>query len=396
MLNRLNPGFDLSTTCDKPERDSRIQSSDSPRPSLSLQSASFVAWPILGSLLIIGLMAPPANAAEWPGGDRNARSKAEVIFDTGAVLTCKDISDEAFLTSFPGDRLLEAEIEISSLHRDANRNDIEYLVQVYSAGRVLNVVDYEPKTTVAPKFDGSINVETTREGSASVGIDASGAFEHIARVTGHATAGGKTIETERYQRLPPHELLLAAGLMNRGAGVYFKVRSSPATSMEGGRRFTVRFRVSEEWRAGFLRVACVARADGQSLLNPLDIESSLGRGHFVVATYLEGDRGAKQAAENYARSEYDLRRIAAARHESIKDHSYANSLDRFGASIGVRKPRIPRHWLSSLMAGDTRLYSQYESYLPEDVRDVANQWLDARSHLADLNGSPSSLTSVER
>lgn len=313
-------------------------------------------------------------------------SNREVLFDTAAVVACQDVSTPEFKTAFPGDQLLEAEIEISSLHRRANREDLEYLVQVYSAARLLQVVDYEPKTTVAPKFDGSISVETTKEGTASIGVDASGAFEHIARITGHANAGGKTVETERFQRLPPHELLLAAGLMHRGSGVYFKVRSSPDSSMEGGRRFTIRFRVPEDWRGGFLTVSCVARSDSQSPLSALDVSSSVGRANFIVAAHVQGDREAKDAAESYARSEYQLRRIATLRREAIRERSHSSTLDRIGSALGMSKPNIPSTWLNDLMNGNVHSWEQYEAHLPRDVRDAANSWMSAKQHLASFNG----------
>lgn len=321
-----------------------------------------------------------------------AATGQQVVFDTSATVACRDITTAEFSASHPHDRLMEAAFEVSSLQRAGRQVGVECLVQVYSPNRSIQVVDYEPKTQSAAEVDGLIAVEKTREGSASMGVDGGGTFNHLAQVSGHATAGTKTIETESYQKLAPREIVLASGVMHRGAGVYYKVRSTPQQSIEGGRQFVVRFRVHDGWRGGLLKVACLARGKSKRAKNPLDTRDNLGANQFVVAAYLQGDAQAQRTAESYARWEFELRRTATALRDRIEDESYPKTLDRIGRTFGVAEPRIPKQWLTELIHGDPQQLRSFEAYLPNEMRRVTHAWLAAREELKGLD----SLASTSR
>lgn len=327
------------------------------------------------------MSASQAVAGSFPGGGSHT---AAVRFDTPALVSCREITSEEFLESYPDSRLVEAIFRVSALHQGIDRHSLEHLVQIYSDDRSIQVMGFSPETTLMKDINGSVAVEKTSEGSASIGIDAVGTINNNAKLNGHASAGGKTIKTERYEQVPPSYLVLASGIMARGAGAYFKVRSTPDTTVEGGQDYTLRFRVPSHWRGGSFQIACIAnRIVGKTTIKSTD--DSVGAGRFVVATFLAGDVEASRVARRYVNAEHELRLIASSNAREISQQAYPSVIDRIGKAMQVNRPKIPANWLDEIVFQSQGRPSSFERHLPADVQNAVRDWRTSRTELYDLS-----------
>jgi hypothetical protein len=150
-------------------------------------------------------------------------------------------------------------------------------------------------------------------------------------VTGHyppftnaelnAQAGSSSGLSVRYEMLPPKELLAASGTLNRERGVYFKLRPSPQTSLEGAKQFICVLRVPKAWRGDCVRIDCRAAADPRGW--PMPETAECGAATFLVALFAAGDEEARQLMSQVVTAD---ERLAAAvgRHQVL----VAAALDR--------------------------------------------------------------------
>jgi hypothetical protein len=114
----------------------------------------------------------------------------------------------------------------------------------------------------------------------------------------------------KYDLLPPLETVAASGTLLRGSGVFFKLKGSPRRPLEGASEFALVLRVPRDWRADYVRVQCQATAIERGLVSSLDQTITAGERKFLVALYLEGDEGARQTADEFARRDAALRTAA--------------------------------------------------------------------------------------
>jgi hypothetical protein len=88
--------------------------------------------------------------------------------------------------------------------------------------------------------------------------------------------------------------VLASGTMNRGHGVFYKLRPSNDASLEGAKEFTFLAIVPREWRADWCTFVCSARANKQSLLGTSVVCAGVTK--VDVGMYLCGDQEAGDLA----------------------------------------------------------------------------------------------------
>src|SRR5262245_45368971 len=104
-----------------------------------------------------------------------AESRAEpprVHFDMTFAIACRDVTSAEFEEANPGQKLIEARFEISSLVIAGKENDLtEYFIRIESPQRTLAVVDYLPKTLHESRHAKPISVQETGEKNASIGIN---------------------------------------------------------------------------------------------------------------------------------------------------------------------------------------------------------------------------------
>jgi len=219
--------------------------------------------PALGALVL--LVSNSALAGEVP----------EVHFDLPAQIVAREVHQ---LESHSSGRLVEVIAPVSvrvlrgGVHK-VKEVTIEIDAGCESGSSVsLVVTDFAPQTTLASDVADPIQVTTTNESSNSFEASLGGQSpiplgDVIAQVT-PSISGGKTdrtAETITKAKLAPKLPLVVSGTLNGGRGVFFQLRPSSQTTLEGQHQLSVVFRVPHDWNAGKLEVRCWARGERQIL-----------------------------------------------------------------------------------------------------------------------------------
>jgi hypothetical protein len=238
------------------------------------------------------LLAAAAAQAETP----------RVAFDMPFVVAGRDVTPAEFAADHPGQKLIEARFEISSLLGAGQERDLtQYFVRIENPERSLTVVDYLPKTLHESRMAGPVTVTDSKEKNASLGINFSGKYELITAVGPTAGIGVKNTSCVKYELLPPLESVAASGTLLRGSAVFFKLKATPRNPLEGAREYGLVLQVPASWRTDYVQVRCTAEGMQRSLVSTFDEEVTCGKRDFVVALYLEGDEPARLSAEAFAR-----------------------------------------------------------------------------------------------
>ena len=300
-----------------------------------------------------------------------------VHFDMPFAIACRDVSSPEFAAANPGEKLIEARFEISSLLIAGKERDLtQYFIRIESPQRTLAVVDYLPKTLHESQHAKPISVQETDEKNASIGINLAGQYEMITGAGVNAGLGSKKISCVKSELLPPLETVAASGTLLRGSAVFFKLKSSPRNLLEGAREYALVLRVPAEWRADYVHVRCQADGLERAFVSSLNQQVSCGRRDFLVALYLEGDVAARETAEAFARREAQLRTSA----RSGQKQSSATPAKRSAADAESWLPRV--------------LYGQSEQtalprQLPQPIERALQDFAEARSQLRSLSAGES-------
>ena len=316
-----------------------------------------------------------------------ASGPPHVYFDLAPVVACRDVTPKEFAEANPDEKLVQATFAISSLISSGDQEDLlQFFYRVESLEGTLQVFDYSPKTTLASEVAGNIGIEKKNEKSKHISLAVSGAFEWPVSGSGSGNLGSKSVDAVRYELVPQMVAVAASGTIRRGAGVYFKLRPSRSTSLEGAKEFTVVFRVGRSWRADCIQVMCKAVGIRRGVVLPLDDSIVCGQRRFLVALYLEGDLSAKAAAERFAHAASELRKTIAARRRDIEKRLYPTIVHRVGVLLDVIEPALPRDWADHLICDpDGSRLDAIAERLPSEVRDAVAEYALARRELFRLD-----------
>lgn len=231
----------------------------------------------------------------------------KVDFDVATSVACKDVTTPEFATAFPSEKLLQATFNISSLVRSGREKDLtEFFYRIEGQEGALRIVDHLPRQELASPFAGPIAVEKKDEATKKVGGLITGHYPPFSNAELNAQAGSTSGLSVRYELLPPKELLAASGTLNRERGVYFKLRPSAQTSLEGAKQFVCVLRVPKAWRGDCVRVDCQATAGPVSTWPIFDESSPCGAASFLIGLFVAGDEEARQAVAEVVTAEERL------------------------------------------------------------------------------------------
>lgn len=325
--------------------------------------------------LVIVLLTPTVSRAQAP----------RVRFDVPQTVAVRDVTSREFAFVNPHERLIEARVPISLLLERGSASDVLQLVhRLESTTAGAQAVDYAPKTTLATTIVGTTRVERQQQRDAKATLDVGATYYGLAKGQAHAEYAHRQQEEAAFEQLPSLELLTASGTVDRGRGVYFKLRPSPRTTLEGAHDYCIVLRVPHAWRSGLLYISSEAQGAERSVLGVGEEASVIGRGRFVVALYQQGDVVAQQAAQRYANAEANLRRTAAQHRHSLQRRTYPTPLHKLGVT---RDNALARDWQDSVIfrgAADVALLEQ----LPTDVRLAVEMLLKTRQDLVSLQHAP--------
>jgi hypothetical protein len=232
----------------------------------------------------------------------------QLAFDFSRVAECVDVSAEAEDTLYAGEKLVELKLRISVHLLSGKIGDVEEVrIELGDADNRLRVHSFSPGTKLTSNYSDDIEWTRTTEDSRELGASLGGELPTpigglIANVTPSISGGTTNREkiTEKQLRVAPRFAVVASGTISQGHGVFFKLRSSPQTSLEGTHEFAVRFVVPAKWRGDAIRVCC--QATGTEKVLWMTQQTTWAHTCGGVAMYLAGDAKARQAAIRFVDS----------------------------------------------------------------------------------------------
>jgi hypothetical protein len=328
----------------------------------------FLAVHALSGTLAIGFFQLAANREVQAQSPR-------VQFDMPYLLSARDVTPAAFSQLNPRERLVEVRFPISSFLAAGDENDLTQLVyRIEGPQGKFAVADFLPKTTLETRYAGNLNVESLSDHESQLHIDLAGNYQWLTGFTANANFHDKEFSQVKGELLPPLEAVAASGTTQRQRGVYFKLRGTSRTWLEGEKEFATILRVPKDWRADYVVVRCEAEGIRRAFVTTLDERVVAGRRDFIVALYAEGDEYARASAAELIRAETALRKTAGQQQREIQARSQTTLL-KFGSSPSP----IPNDWLAKLLVstGPTEIPSR----LPTAVHAAAVDFLAARERI---------------
>ena len=329
----------------------------------------------ISALVLIGSTTPPCHAGSGTPIQFDLPSTAPAVASAEVpAVASSEVAAGQFVT---------VELKLSSLIDVAHQLKVDqWIVRCRPRDQRLHLVDYTPRTETASQLSTPIQIKSTSESNDAFGASVDGGYGRM--VTGHIGVDSidKQVETRQYDRLAPHEVVVAAGTTDRGRGVYFKLRSTELQVLEGEKCFSLTWKVPEAWRGCLLDVSVEAQVEKRSLTNLWDRETKTISAHrFVVAVYRAEDPVAKQAAEDLADAERSLRVWNLKIRESRS--SIASMIQTVSKGFATTNSRS---WLQRLLdeQADPHLDKQIRE-LPMEVRVAVLDYAERRDEFQRLN-----------
>jgi hypothetical protein len=329
--------------------------------------------------------------------DENAQALSFDLPPT-AVARPVDLSDRMTPTVQAGESM-QIELRLSSMVSGSKLPTIDrWMVQVVPRATSWRVLDYSPRTETGTDYASPIQVKRSDESTRSIGIAADGGYGHLASAHLGADNGDKQSEAIQFDKHAPLHAVSAAGTIERGRGVYYKLRWTSQQVLEGEKTFQVAFDVPPGFRAGMLDVVVMAYGK-PAKTNPISgvwaemplLETSssstmLGKAHFTVAVHREGDDAAWSLARQLASAEARLRQVASGHRADTSIRSLPTLIRHVAAKIDVDSVDVHGDWTERLIAGQADPYiDPVIRKLPTDLRVVALDYNDSRRALLALN-----------
>jgi hypothetical protein len=216
----------------------------------------------LALVLCAAFIAPPAALAD-PG----------VQFDIARAVECRDVTPRERIAQYPMQRLIEVALPVSVRFHELSRDDVDEInIEVSGAMAGLRVQDFAPATQLASEITREIETVTTTKKTRSLDGTLGGTLpipgaEAAAHLTPSISAGlsGGESATEKINRLPPKHVVVVSGTTAEGRGVFFKLKRTSQTSLEGVHELAVTFVAPRTWPAIAIKVECKALGERKTL-----------------------------------------------------------------------------------------------------------------------------------
>lgn len=277
--------------------------------------------------------------------------------------------------------LVSVQLRLSAMIADPDVPRIDqWLLTCHPRDLEMSIADYSPKTATDSDMASPVKVRKTTESIDSFGLGVSGTYANVTKGNLGADKSTKDVETIEFDRHARRQAVSASGTIDRGRGVYFKLRGTAQQVLEGERVFKVTFRVPPHWRGGLIDVAVSADAT-RSKYGGLDRKTvRVGSANFSIAAFRVGDEPARVHAAQLAEAEYQLRVIARRSAAfSPKLDSFPAMLRHVAAKLDLDEPQEDRRWLARVLSGraDPHLDKRIAS-LPMPVRVATLDYVEAR------------------
>ena len=227
----------------------------------------------------------------------------KVTFDIPSKVECRDVTPEKCAAAHPTMKVIEAKFRISSSFIEGSEDSAVDLVYMISSPDMrLKVLDFLPNTTLeSTTAEDLIDVVDNTENSDATTGEARVGYS-VLSLKGSKNQFSRKTESNRYQRIAPKNLVLAAGTVNRGNGVIYKLRPSQGSSLEGAKEFVLLCIVPKTWRGDWCSVICSSRSNKKTAISSTVAISGIEHAH--VGLYLTGDHEAGELADAMTAVQY--------------------------------------------------------------------------------------------
>ena len=288
---------------------------------------------------------------------RDVSCADEVVFDLPSSIECRDVTPKEFSMSHRTLKVIEAKFRISARMVKGNPANIVDFEYVMKTGKRMRVQDYLPNTTLESAVaEDQIEITAAAEDSKTTGLDAHVAAKPL-NLGGSHSRGSKNSESSHYKQIAHREIVLASGTIEREHGVFFRIRASRTTSLEGGKEFTIVATVPKSWQSDLCLISCTARATKRSVISTSVV--SIGASQIQVGMYLAGDTEAAIKAENL--------RI---------------SLDKYGELLAIHP--VTNSMFRTISTETTSFFGGNKPVQRQDLRDAAKAVTEAQNQIGAL------------
>ena len=319
----------------------------------------------------------------------------QVAFDVNPLAPARESSSIGLMNQLPNSRMVDVQLDVSALFTPGDSAVVtEYTVRIVSRHEDVQVADYSPRTEMQSDVFGPMQISQEGDRVREAAIRGVGGYPGVGSAQGYAYYHDNSHETVHYAKKPAMEMVNAAGTLERRRGVYFKVRQSSQSTLEGARPFRIVFEVPNSWRADLLDVTIEAAGlENTHSKRPRILSTQ----QFVVAVYQEYDDNAANAATRYVRQQENLKQFAKTYAKTIEQRSYPTPIHKLGAKLDIYEPSIPQQWMEELIYQQGVSYNLTKlSHLPVDLRVAILNYLDQKHLLESMSGTLQNASMVSR
>jgi hypothetical protein len=318
-------------------------------------------------------------AGLYPEANVSADHDPVVRFDLPAVVAARPADAD------PSDpTLVTIPLRLSSMIESpaAPRID-QWLVRCQPRDNATSIADYAPRTEASSDLASPIQVKQTEEQTNAIGLSVDGAYGHLAHGKAGADLTKKNVNTLQFDRIAPQHTVIASGTINRGRGVYFKLRWTAQQVLDGEKSFQITLKVPSTWRGGLIDVAVVAQSQRKTFATWERESKTIGSANFVVAAYREGDLQAAAIAVALSEAELVLRSVAA---EYDAPTGVRSLLRQVAMKFDLESDDPVDGWVQRLIfdRADPRLDREI-CKLPMPTRLVVLDYVDVRDDFSTLS-----------
>ncbi len=278
-------------------------------------------------LVVAWLLAAPVR---WVAG-------AEIVFDLPDSIECRDVTPPDFSA---GEylKVIEGKLRISARVLEGTEDEIvDFMYVIASPDKRIRFQDYLPNTTLESAVaDDQIEVKDESEKATVAGADVHVVYKLLA-LGGTLSQSSKNSEASHYRQLTSKELVVASGTIDREHGVFFRLRPSRNSSLEGAKEFSFLATVPKNWRGDVCTISCKARVKKESFWSA-GVTSSRARS-VEVGLHMAGDVEAASLSEELRQAHETTIRLRAAQKPKP---SVLESISNQTVGLLLPKPHRPK------------------------------------------------------
>ncbi len=319
-----------------------------------------------------------------------AALSTSVQFDVQTIAPAIALNSDSASRQMPDSRLVQVRLDVSTIvPSEFQGNFEEAMIKFATRQPAVQVADYWPRTEMYSPVTTPISVAEDYDRTRQASIQGAGGYPFIGSAQGQAYFHDNLSRDVQYQQRPPMQLLSAAGTIDRRSGVYFKLRSTPQSVLEGSRTFVLTLEVPSMWRGDVLEFHAVAYGRKTSESN--NHRKTLGQERFLIAVYADGDKTAAEYAMSFVQQQSKLRRTARQFAENIEKRAYPTPVHKLGKALDIYAPQVPTDYLEQWIFGAAT--NQPNSRLPVDLRVAMLDFIDSRRVIESLAAPTTNLAS---